>query len=71
MSSIIRRFQREQLKHELGTNKINNEWHKRYGYTPNVGKLEKKIFERFKKKLNKALYKFLRNKKKVNDEGRS
>lgn len=64
--STIRKFKREQMKRELGTNKISNEFHKRYGYKPNITKQGLKFIERMKRKVRKSLWKFLRDKKKVN-----
>lgn len=65
--SMVRKFKRERLKSELGTNKISNEFHKRYGYEPNVSKQDLKFIERMKRKAKKLLRKYLRDKKKVND----
>lgn len=60
---MIRKFKREMLKKELGTNNISEEYHKRYGYKPNVTKQELKLLDRLKRKAQKTLWKHLRNKK--------
>jgi len=41
--TLFRKFKREQLKKELGTNNIAEEFHKRYGYKPNKSKLDIKL----------------------------
>lgn len=53
--SIQRKIKRNILKNELGTNEISEEYHKRYGYKPNISKLDLKLKarkERAKKKEN-------------------
>lgn len=64
---MIRQFRRNILKNEIGTNKINNEWHRRYGYKPNVNKEEIKLLERLKRKLRKLAHKKARIKKRGNN----
>lgn len=50
---MVRKYKREMLKKELDTNKINKEFHKRYGYIPNVTKYNQKLIDRLKKKIRK------------------
>ena len=60
---MLRKLKREMLKRELGTNNISEEFHKRYGYTPNVNKNKMKLLERLKKKLRKIGFKRARRNK--------
>lgn len=60
---MIRKFKREMLKRELGTNDINEEFHKRYGSKPNVSKNEIKLMDRLKRKLRKLAHKEARIKR--------
>lgn len=64
---MIRKIRRNILKKEMGTNNINSEWHKRYGYKPNVSKGELKLLERIKKGLRKLAHKKSRIKKRGNN----
>ena len=64
MSSMIRKFKREQIKEEINSNKIADIYHERYGYKPNKSKMELKVEKRAIEKVKKALYKMLRLKKK-------
>ena len=59
----MRKFKREMLRRELGTNNIRNEWHKRYGHKPNVRKSEKKLKDRILKKIRHAMHLAARKKK--------
>lgn len=60
---MIRKIKRNILKKELGTNNISDEYHKRYGYKPNITKQELKLKNRLKKALIKLVYKKSRVKK--------
>lgn len=64
---MIRKIKRNILKQEMGTNKINREWHRRYDYKPNVSKGELKLLKRLKKHLRKLAHKKARNKKRGNN----
>lgn len=60
---MIRKFKREMLKKELGTNNISEEFHNRYGNKPNVNKNDLKLAERLRRKLKKLAHKKARAKK--------
>lgn len=60
---MIRKYKRDMLKKELGTNDISEEFHRRYGSKPNVTKQELKLADRLKKRLKKLIYKKSRAKK--------
>lgn len=66
MASKTRSIKREQLKNQIGSNDINNIYHERYGYQPNITKFDKKVAKRKKRKSLKELWKMLRNKRKTN-----
>ena len=68
MGSMLRKVRRNSLKEELGTNKIRGEFHRRYGYKPNITKQKLKLIDRLNKKIKKLLRINLRNKKKVKNE---
>lgn len=65
--STIRKIKRNQLKKELGTNNIADEFHKRYGEKPNVNKGKVKLLERLKRKLRKLAHKKARERRKNNE----
>lgn len=60
---MIRKYKRDMLKKELGTNDISEEFHRRYGNKPNITKQELKLADRLKKKLKKLIHKKTRSKK--------
>lgn len=62
---MIRKFKRMMLKKELGTNEIQEEFHKRYGHKPNITKLDIKLKTRKEKTKRKARRKL--KKKKENE----
>ena len=69
MASMVRKIKRDMLKKELGTNKISEEFHLRYGYKPNRDKKVLKGFFRWLKKKRKNAHKKARlNKMKGNNE---
>jgi hypothetical protein len=53
MSNGLRQIKRNKLKQEMGSNNINEEYHKRYGYTRNITKKELTLMEKIKKKIDK------------------
>lgn len=61
---MIRKFKRIMLKKELGSNDISEEFHKRYGYKPNITKQELKLKHRLKRKLKKLFHLKVRQKRK-------
>lgn len=63
---MIRKFKRDMLKKELGTNDISKEFHNRYGYKPNITKQELKLKDRLKQKIRKLAHLKTRNRKKDN-----
>lgn len=65
---MIRKIKRHMLKQELGTNKISDEFHKRYGYKKNITKLELKLKERLLKAKRKSKHKKARKRKGENNE---
>ena len=63
---MLRQIKRNKLKQELKSNDINYEYHKRYGYTPNITKKELTLMEKVKKRIEKLKRK---NRKKIKKEG--
>ena len=68
--SMIRKIKRNQLKNELGTNNISEEFHKRYGEKPNADKGKVKLLDRLKRKLRKLAHKKARERRKNNVQSR-
>lgn len=66
--SMIRKIKRDMLKTELGTNKISEEFHLRYGYKPNLKKTTIKDFCRWFKRKRKEAHKKARLKRKKGEE---
>ena len=60
---MIRKYKREMLKKELGTNDISEEFHRRYGSKPNITKQELKLAARLKARLRKLVHKRARKNK--------
>lgn len=64
--SIQRTIKRNILKNELGTNKISEEYHKRYGYKPNITELDLKLRARKERAKKKENYKKARLREREN-----
>lgn len=64
--SIQRKIKRKMLKNELGTNEISEEYHKRYGYKPNISKLDLKLKARKERAKKKENYKKARLREREN-----
>lgn len=63
MSNILRKYKRNILKKELGTNEISDEFHNRFGYHQNITKQELKLKERLLRRLRKLAHKKSRKSK--------
>lgn len=55
--SMIRKYKRDMLKKELGTNDISEVFHMKYGEKPNIKKSVLKTFGRWLKKKRKEAHK--------------